>query len=456
MAGTVWAGVVCALFVVQLSVILTALVMAAALTQASRQSGEEAQQSSLVAEVVGADGSILGVVVVVVVLVTVGSAVSARRRQIALWLLAGASPGQVVRMILLQVVVVSLATSVPAAGVAVAVIDPALRLVSDGGIGPANPVATTVSLWAMVLGGAVGVVLAVLGAWRAAVVAGRLPPVDALRSGHEVYRPLTAARVVRYALSGVILGLAVLLGSTIVSPRDAGTLVTTPIFVLLLTLVLVALLAPAVLPRVVWLWTRLPLPWAAWIVARDTSVARSARLAGTITPLALCIGLVLGALTIADTMVATTAALAPGTADGLSTRPEIVGLVIVFGLPVVVAAGGALGAMLITARGRAVDLALPRLVGATAGQSWWQAFCEGVILTVTSLVVAVVCVGAALVVQSIGLVSLYGGVVVVIPWTVLVVLGAVLAALGGMTTVATTQHARHRPPHRVISELLGE
>ena len=456
MAGSVWSGVAVVLFVAQTSIMLTALVILSALTQASTLAGTEATATSLVAELVGANGSILAVVVLVVVLVSAGAAVSASRRHIALWLLAGATPGQVVRMVLTQVVVVGVSASVPAAVTASGVLAPALRLLASGGVGPAVPVSPVVSPGAVIVGGAIGLVLAVLGAWRLAVVAGRLAPVEVLRSVHEPRRRSVAARATRVVLAVVTLALGLLLGSKITSPRDAAALVTTPVFIVLLTSVLFALTAPAVLPMVVRAWTCLPVPGAAWSVARDISVARSSQLAAVVTPLALCSGLVMGLLVLTDTLVASIAAHAPGASDGLTTRPEIATVAIVFGLPVAVAAGGALGALLISARARTVDLALPRLLGASAGQSWWQAFWEGVILVATSWVVGSTCVAAALATQALGLSRRYGGVVLDGPWLGLGVCALTTAVLGGALVASTTRAARRRPPHRVIAELVGE
>lgn len=456
MAGSVWCGIAVVLFVAQTSIMLTALVMWSALTQASGLAGTAATEASLVAEVVGANGSILAVVVLVVVLVSVGAAVSASRRHIALWFLAGATPGQVVRMVLTQVVVVGVSASVPAAAAASGMLAPALRLLSSGGVGPAAPVSPVISLGAVAVGGAIGLVLAILGAWRSAVVAGRLAPVEVLRSVHVPRRRSVAARATRAVLATATLGLALLLGSTITSPRDAAALVTTPVFIVLLTSVLFALTAPAVFPLVVRAWTCVPVPGAAWSVARDISVARSSQLAAVVTPLALCSGLVMGLLVLTDTLVASIAAYAPGASDGLTTRPEIATVAIVFGLPVAVAAGGALGALLISARGRAVDLALPRLLGAGAQQSWWQAFWEGVILVMTSWVVGSTCVAAAVATQALGLSRRYGGVVLDGPWVGLGVCALMTAVLGGALVAGTTRAARRRPPHRVIAELVGE
>lgn len=456
MAVPVWSGVALVVFCVQVSVMVTALVMGSALRAASTLTARARDQAASVSEIVGAVGSILAIVTVVVVLVTVGTAVSSRRAQIALWLLLGATPGQVVRMVMTQVVFVTVVVSVPAAVSASALLTPALDLVARSGVGPADPLSGVVTAPPLVIACGISVLLAVLGAWRSATAAGRLSPVEALRAGRGAPSPVGALTVVRYGSAIIPLGLAMLLASTIVTPRDQGALVTTPLFVLLLTQVFFALVAPALLPKVVWIWTRLPLPSAAWVVARETSVSRSARLTGTITPLALCIALVVGALTVAGTLTSTVEMFTPVAGDGLTTRPEVASMILVFGLPTLVAGGGALGSMVIAARSRALDLALPRLVGASPSQTWWQAFFEGVILIVTALVIGTLCVSAALVTQTVGLVRWYGGVALEIPWVLLVVLGVILSLLGGTLTAATSRGARTRPPHRVIAELVGE
>ncbi|MET7425297.1 ABC transporter permease [Dactylosporangium sp. NPDC005555] len=224
-----------------------------------------------------------GFVAVFVVSSTCAFAVSTRRRELGLLRAVGATPGQVRRLLLTETLVVALAAGVPGALLG-ALTAPLLagRFVAVG----LEPEGFTVgvSWWALGVSVLAGLVVAVTGVWLSARRAGRVPPLEALRSSAAEPRPMTRTRWaagVLCVLAGG--GIALLLPGS--SAQDKPTLVLGSAMLLL---VAAALLAPVVVVALVRL---LPVGRGATAaLVRGSAAVSARRLASVAAPVLAAVG----------------------------------------------------------------------------------------------------------------------------------------------------------------------
>ncbi|MEV0131964.1 ABC transporter permease [Dactylosporangium sp. NPDC050688] len=224
-----------------------------------------------------------GFVAVFVVSSTCAFAVASRRRELALLRAVGATPGQVRRLLLTEIVLVALVAGVPGALLG-ALTAPLLAgpFVAVG----LEPAGFTVGLSWWALGGSVlaGLVVGAAGVWLSARRAGRVSPLDALRDAAVEQRPMTRTRWVTGVLAALGGGgLALLLpGAT---AQDKPTIVLLSAMTLL---VAAALLAPVLVVPLVRL---LPAGrGATGVLVRGAAAVAARRLASVAAPVLAAVG----------------------------------------------------------------------------------------------------------------------------------------------------------------------
>lgn len=340
-------------------------------------------------------GGIMNIVTVTLVgMVIIGSSTSlvidSRRGSLARLALVGATPGQVVATLLSQLVVVSLATAVIADLLVIPAL-PATLAYEAAERGTATPPAQY-DVGILLAANALCVLVALIGGYRQARRATRIPPVEALRQSTTESRgsrgiagwivAVLCAGAVAYAIASVeSMGREA-------GPRSASSMVLQgSVIVLLLTGVALALTAAVSVSLVTKLWTSLlPIPDAAWRLARTTVVVRGDRFRRSVIPVMFAVGMLFGIMCIGDSFNATLAA-AGGHQLEHSSATAMMGLL---ALPLAVAIAGAVGSLVMMSRQRDAELALAGLIGATPAQQYRIPCLEAVIITVTASLLGLV------------------------------------------------------------------
>jgi putative ABC transport system permease protein len=239
---------------------------------------------------VGTAGGIAAFVSAFLVASTFAFTVSQRRREFALLRTAGASAGQIRRLVLAEATVVG----VVAAGAGMAVgwhSGPLLaaRLV-DLGLAP-SWFTVGASHWPLYVAFATGLLMAVLGAWAAARRAGAVHPAEALREAAADRRGMSLPR---WLLGLSILGIALaMLVAPLMSDPGAALKRKQYIPLVMLLLVAAAVLGPVVVPLVARLvtWPLSRLRGATGLLARQTALATTRHTVTAAAPILITVGL---------------------------------------------------------------------------------------------------------------------------------------------------------------------
>ncbi|MGC3955458.1 MAG: hypothetical protein QM804_14620 [Propionicimonas sp.] len=406
------------------------------------------------------------VLATVVGLSVVGSSTSlvvdSRRGALARLALAGAAPGTVVGTVLSQLAAVAVASALVADLLAVAALRPALHYLlieraADGGGIAVPPVAQPGTLVVVNLA---WLLVVLLGGWRQARRASRIPPVEALRQaqGSETVRRRGVGRWFRAGFAGLLLIGMFAVVPVLAANRDSETF--TQIMQLnLLGLVVVGWLLAELMPVIVRpltaFWTAaIPASVSpSWWVARATVLARAERLARSTTPVMFTIGLGFGVLGLPATYNAIFAAA------GFDVQLEHVGadtFLVNLGLALGIALCGSVGSLFMMSKQRDAELALLGIAGATPAQRNSAAVLEAVIVTGTAAVLGLVMVGFSFAYLA------YATPATGLPFALdvpLLPFAVALLVTGGITVAATalpTLAARRLPEPRVVARLIAE
>ncbi|MFD8384204.1 ABC transporter permease [Streptomyces sp. NPDC059679] len=238
----------------------------------------------------GTAAGVTGFVSVFVVASTFAFAVAQRRREFGLLRMAGATPGQLRRVVLAEAAVVGVLAS--AAGCALGTWGApwlARRLV-EGGVAP-EWFTVDGHFWPLPVAFSTGLLVALAGVWAAARRAGRVEPAEALREAAVDSRTMPVTR--RLLGAGLLLAGVATLGWTLAD--DPGELLkrktyTTEPMVLITA---VGLLAPLLVRPVVRALGHLParLPGATGILARESASAGVRRTASVAAPVLIAVAL---------------------------------------------------------------------------------------------------------------------------------------------------------------------
>ncbi|SFN88793.1 putative ABC transport system permease protein [Streptomyces sp. cf124] len=254
----------------------------------------DAEALVAVNSLLGTAGGVATFVSVFVTASTFAFVVALRRREFGLLRMAGATPGQVRRMLLGEALAVGLVAS--GAGCALGAWGAPLlvRELVDGGVAPTWFAVPDAVVWPCHVAFWTGVAVAVAGAWVAARRAGRIGPVEALReaSVDTGVLPLSRRVIGSLLLVGGVGLLAWKLGTDPAELLKRKTYTTQP----MLLITAVAALAPLFVRPVVRL-VGAALPGAAGLLIREnaaTSVRRTAAVAAPVLVTVALAGSLLG------------------------------------------------------------------------------------------------------------------------------------------------------------------
>ncbi|WP_149829121.1 ABC transporter permease [Streptomyces tailanensis] len=243
----------------------------------------------------GTAGGVTAFVSVFVTASTFAFVVALRRREFGLLRMAGATPGQVRRLLLGEAVAVGVLASVAGCALGAWGAPSLVRELVDGGVAPTWFEVPKSVVWPYHLAFWTGVSVALAGAWVAARRAGRIGPVEALREASVDTGVLPRSRrVIGFALlAGGLVLLAWKLGTDPAELLKRKTYTTQP----MLLITAVAALAPLLVRPVVRL-VGACLPGAVGLLIREnaaTSVRRTAAVAAPVLVTVALAGSLLGA-----------------------------------------------------------------------------------------------------------------------------------------------------------------
>jgi putative ABC transport system permease protein len=266
--------------------------------------------------VLGFASGICGFMTIFVVASTFAFVVAARRRELGLLRLVGATPRQVRRMILGEALITAVVAAVSGSLLAYALTPAVLHLAAGTQFSPVR--LATPSPWVpLAIASGIGVVVALLGAWLSSRRAAKVTPMDALREATTEPPRLTVSRVV-FGLLG--LGGA---GTMIafIKPGNLEVAIAMAISVPIAFVIGLVALAPVVVPLLTRLWglaVRRPTGVPGYLA--DRNVWAAPRRTGSLAAPILAIGAIAGTLSV---MVSFFGDLAYGQ-DVRAARPSLV------------------------------------------------------------------------------------------------------------------------------------
>ncbi len=385
--------------------------------------------------------------------------VSSRRGAVARLLLAGTTPGQVTRVLTVQVAAIATAGAVAGDLVAGAAAQPVLDAISrDRQL--AHVPAVFAPAWLLV-GNLACILLCALGGLRQARAASRIPPVEALReSTGGVERregPVRAGlRIARFVVGAGAVA-AMFPGFRAMAPHlkeDAvGNLIQMAMLAIPLTGFALTALLPWIVGPVTRAWTgALPIRSASWHLARHTVTAKSDRLVRSIIPVMFSVGLVFGMMSAGDTFVATLAAMHKNIElEGTSAMS----LLAIIGLALSIAVAGAVGNLVMMSRQRSAELALDGVVGATPRQQLLIPVFEALIVTLTATILGVAMAGASAALIAYGLGILLPQSTLSMPWGLLGWVAGSCFVVVLLATVVPVLRSLREPAPKVIARLVA-
>lgn len=404
-----------------------------------------------------------GVVALVVIAGSARMVVDSRRAALARLGLAGATPGQVVLSVLVQLALVSLASAVVADAIALITLDPYLAFLTEGvesGLTIGQPPA--VYAIGPMLAANLGVVaVALLGGLAQAKRAAAVTPVEAMRqaSGGGEFG-MRRGRWVGVGLCSLLL--VGLFGAIwpIAADRNSetvSTLLQLSVVSLLVFVTLVALLAPVLIGPLTQAWTALlPVRDPAYVLTRLNLAARGRQFARAAIPVIFTVGLLFGLLSIFPTIYATSLINEfPGGAVTLD-KANLGAVLSLIGPALAIALAGGIGSVFMMSKRRDAELALLGITGATPAQRQRMAVLEALILTVTAtmLGLAAYAVMAGHFALSLSLAGYRPALSVPGSAWLVSVVGTALVLVAA--TYLPTLRALGRPEPRVVAALVAE
>ena len=449
-----WLGVSLAFVATNFALVLPALVEASMVVE-----GDKTASLSVLA---GVNMVYTSLVALVVLGTATNLALSARRGALARLALNGATPRQIVRTVIVQLVAMSLLSSVIGAVLALLALRPVLAFLvtwrqteaSEEVPFPEPVYSLPIALAAV----AIAVVVAVVGGLRQTRRASKVPPVDAVRqhaSGDEGAK-MSPFRIVMAVIIGIaVVGsyLSVFSTAAEVTPDTVFNLMQASLLVLVLLAMLFSLLAPVLIRPLTFAWV-LPLAIPSWQLARRTVYARAPRLVRSVVPVMMTIGLLLGMASVVGSL--------QGTFDASGYHVEVHGtgwrtMLILLGLPLLLSLSGGVGSLIMMSKQRDAELALLGVVGATPRQRLLVPLLEAVIISVTATILALVMTAGAVGLLALGFPMTHKFVFAFVPPYGIFV-GAVLVtfAITIAATVVPTLRARSMSEPAVIARLVAD
>lgn len=386
-----------------------------------------------------------------------GLVVESRRGSLARLALAGATPGQVARILLAQLAVVAGLGAVIGAVLAIAA-TPAAAGIAVGDRGVDRSVVVAHPDLSMALTGiAVFILVALIAGLRQSRVAAAVPAVEALRTipGASVRRRRIGRWIGAFLLGVLIAGIAAI--TFVMAPQlgvdSADTVLQSALICMLLTGSFLSICAPLTIGLLTRAWTALiPSRSAPWVLARASVIAKGERLARTVTPIMFAVGVLFG---LGVLLASTSALLESMGRDGLE-QAGMSTLLVFVGLVLLVAIAGGVSVVLMMSRQREAELALAGVVGATPRQQVLMSVFEGLVITGTAMVLGLVMTAVGMVVFVVGMGALGLAAPVAIPWQVLAVVVAICALIIVAATTLPVLPSLRRSARTVVAQLAAE
>ncbi|MGX6742764.1 ABC transporter permease [Streptomyces peucetius] len=246
----------------------------------------DAQALVTVNSLLGTAGGVSAFVSVFVVASTFAFAVALRRREFGLLRTAGATPGQIRRLLLTEALTIGSLASAAGCVLGARVAPLLARALVDGGVAPEWFAMRSDVTWPFHVAFWTGLVVAFAGVWAASRRAGRVGPAEALREADVDTGVLPRGRL----LAGTVLaaaGTGLLLWGLATDPAELlkrKTYTTRP----MLLITSAALLAPLFVRRIARL---LPLPGATGMLVRENTAASVRRTAAVAAPVLVTVAL---------------------------------------------------------------------------------------------------------------------------------------------------------------------
>ncbi|PPK71266.1 ABC transporter permease [Actinokineospora auranticolor] len=197
-------------------------------------------------QVLTAMGGLGAFVCVFMVASTFAFAVSQRRREFGLLRLVGATPRQVRVLVFGEALVVGVLAGLAGVALGAASAPVVGGLLVDAGLEPAG-FAISYGFFPLAGASGIGVVVAMLGVWAASRRAGRVRPIEALRTAEVDPKPMTRARWIGGGVAMAVgVGLFLLTATGV-----AEDLLNAPLYAAMALIVGLTLLGPVVLPPLV-------------------------------------------------------------------------------------------------------------------------------------------------------------------------------------------------------------
>ena len=217
---------------------------------------------------------------------------------------------------------------------------------------------------------------------------------------------------------------------------------------------LLAQIAPLVVGPLTKLWTGLvPAVDPAWILTRSSAAVRAERLAKTVVPVMMTIGLFFGMAALGATMQATLAA------NGDTTELEgarALDLIPLLGLPLLLALSGGVGSLIMMSKQRDAELALSGIVGTTPAQRLAMPVMEGAIIAVTGAILSLVMVATSVGIMASGVPAADFAFAFAPPWSAFVVGFLGCLAVTVAATLLPSLSSLRKPEPRVVARLVAE
>lgn len=258
------------------------------LTDTARSEAEpnpDAQLLIIATALLANAAGISGFASIFVVLGTFSFAVAQRRREFALLRTTGATPGQVLRLVLEEAIGIGLLAALVGCAAGVLTAPLFAHWFASTGLAPAS-FTISISLWPLAGAGGSGLVVALSGASLAAIQASRVPPLEALQEAAVDQRLMTAGRWISglIFLAGGISIIPVIMGF------QPGPAISMTLAQALLMLAAAALLSPALIAFIIRMvsW---PLRRGISLLARSSALNGIRRSSATASSILITVGL---------------------------------------------------------------------------------------------------------------------------------------------------------------------
>ena len=219
-----------------------------------------------------------------------------------------------------------------------------------------------------------------------------------------------------------------------------------------------AAFAPYLLPGFTAIWTRIvALPSRTWRLAGQQAVGSIQRQGAAIIPMTAGLSLLMTVSGGLSTMITTLLVAFPHTPGSVpATTDMFASLLALTGPPIIIAITGAIAGTLITSKGRGLDLALTYVSGAGIGQLRVLGALDGIITMITStlfsLVITLLCTSSLTFMLS----RFMGKAQMSVQWGAWIVVVLIASLLGAAATGIQALTTRFENSVSVISHAIGE